>query len=313
MAFALCVLATSLPALASCGSTSCTLMTDRYAEGHAESHPGWSGDVRFEFIDQKRLRSGTSTLKASEVDEEEIERHTRNRNLVTTLAYGFDRDWSISLRIPLTHRDHLHDLRDESTGLPGEAEKWRFTRLGDVQLIARRQFATGSGPDSYAVFGGLKLPTGSTHVTNGDGDHAERALQPGSGTTDLVLGLAGRHVIDASNALIGQTSVTQSLHSHEGYKPGMRTELSAGWSHAYTHALGTVLQLNVRHRDRDRGAEAEPDNSGSTSVDVSPGITLGVGPTSTMYAYVQVPVYQKVRGIQLVPRASFVVGLTSDF
>ena len=86
-------------------------------------------------------------------------------------------------------------------------------------------------------------------------------------------------------------------------------------------ALGQVLGARVA-RDcervpgiglRDRGAEAEPDNSGSTSVDVSPGITLGVGPTSTMYAYVQVPVHQKVNGIQLVPRASFVVGWTADF
>ncbi|MDL2336687.1 MAG: hypothetical protein QFE16_02495 [Pseudomonadota bacterium] len=301
-------------AQASCGSSYCTLMTDRYAQGNAEAHLGWSGDLRLEVIDQKKLRSGTSNIQASEVTHEEaIERHTKNRNLVTTLGYGFDRDWSISLRVPLVHRDHLHDLLDEETGLPGEREQWRFTRLGDVQLIVRRQFASDTGPDSHAVFGGFKLPTGATHVTNGGSSRAERALQPGSGTTDFVVGLAGRHVLDATNAVIGQASVTQAVNSDEGFKPGRRLELSAGWSHAYSHSLGAVLQVNLRRRERDHGAQAEPDNSGSTSLDLSPGVTFGVGGASTLYAYVQVPVYQKVNGIQLVPRASFVVGLTSDF
>ena len=306
--------AATVPAHASCGSSSCTLMTDRYAQGQAEAYTGWSGDVRLELIDQKQLRSGTSNLKASEVtNEDAIERHTNNANLVTTLGYGFDGDWSVSLRVPLVHRDHRHNLLDEATGLPGEAEQWRFTRLGDVQLIGRRQFAAATGADSYALFGGFKLPTGSTHITNGSGSRAERALQPGSGTTDAVIGVAGRHVFGATDAAIGQLSATQALDCDEGFKPGRRLELSLGWSHAWSHSLGTVVQLNVRRRERDAGVQAEPNNSGSTSVDLSPGVTFGLGHASTLYAYEQLPVYQKVNGIQLVPRASFVIGMTSDF
>jgi hypothetical protein len=89
--------------------------------------------------------------------------------------------------------------------------------------------------------------------------------------------------------------------------------VSTGWSHAYSPSLGAVLQLNLRHRGRDSGAQAEPDNSGSTALDLSPGVTFGVGHASTMYAYVQLPVYQKVNGIQLVPRSALALGWTGDF
>ena len=73
------------------------------------------------------------------------------------------------------------------------------------------------------------------------------------------------------------------------------------------------MQLNLRHRARDTGTQAEPANSGSTRAEISPGITLGVGQASTLYAYLQVPIYQRVNGIQLVPRSSLAVGWTSDF
>ena len=304
----------SASAHASCGSAFCTLMTDRYAQGTGEPHLGWSADVRLEAVTQKQLRTGTTNIDASQVPGgEAIERSTKNLNVLTTLDYGIDKDWSVSLRIPVVKRDHVHDLTDEQTGQATAREQWRFTKLGDVQAIARRQFVADDGATSYAFFGGLKLPTGSIKVVNGNSIRAERALQPGSGTTDLLLGGAARTAVGAADALIGQASISQALNSREDFKPGRRAEISTGWSHAFTHDLGAVLQLNLRHRARDSGAQAEPDNSGSTTLDLSPGITIGVASTSTVYAYVQLPLYQKVNGIQLVPRSALALGWTSDF
>lgn len=304
----------STAARASCGASFCTLMTDRYAEGSSEPHLGWSADFRLEAITQKQLRSGTKNISADQVTgEEAIERRTRNLNVVTTLAYGIDKDWSVSLRVPVVQRDHAHDLVDAQTGQAATPEQWRFTRLGDVQVIARRQFVAGDGAVSYALFGGLKLPTGSVKVVNGDGSRAERSLQPGSGTTDLLLGVAGRQVIGVADALVGQASISVALNSREDFKPGRRIEISAGWSHAFAHDLGAVLQLNLRHRGRDSGAQAEPANSGATTLDLSPGVTVGVGSASTLYAYLQLPLVQRVNGIQLVPRSALALGWTRDF
>src|SRR4030095_2631695 len=51
---------------ASCGSASCSLMTDRFAQTTGSSHVGWSADMRVEAVTADRLRSGTSTVSAGE-------------------------------------------------------------------------------------------------------------------------------------------------------------------------------------------------------------------------------------------------------
>ena len=312
-AFAAVGLSYALATQASCGTSFCTLMTDRYAQGTGESHLGWSADVRLERVTQNRLRSGTNNLDPSQVTgEEAIERYTTNTNLVTTLGYGVSDAWSMSLRVPVSRRDHLHDGVDPSTGSITGAEQWRYTRLGDVELQARRQLPPSDAAE-YAAFGGLKLPTGSKSATNADGARAERTLQPGTGTTDLIIGVAMRRAMGMRDAAIGQASVTAALNSNEEFRPGVRLEASAGWSHAFSESLGAVLQLNLRHRKHDSGAQAEPANSGFTTLALSPGVTVAASAASTVYAYLQLPVYQNVRGIQLVPRAAWALGWTNDF
>jgi hypothetical protein len=217
------------------------------------------------------------------------------------------------MRVPVVHRDHLHDLLDAETGQPTTSESWRFTGLGDVQTTMRWQSLSGDGKTSYAFTGGLQLPTGSITERNADGSRAERAMQPGSGTTDVVYGVAVRRAVGIKDALIAQAGITQSLTTREDFRPGRRLDTAAGWSHAFTHQFGSVVQLNYRHRNRDSGPEAEPDNSGSTTLNVSPGFTSGFGQASTLYAYVQLPLYQSVNGIQLVPRLALAVGWTTEF
>jgi hypothetical protein len=306
-------LAVATPSQASCGSAFCSLLNDRFALGTWD-HVGWSADVRTESVSQTQLRSGTHNISASEVTgEEAIERHTDNTNLVTTLERSFDMNWSLALRVPVVRRDHLHDLIDETTGALGPSESWQFTRLGDIALLARWQDARQAPEASWAVTGGLKLPTGSIDVSNADGARAERALQPGSGTTDLILGLAWRNLLTPADALNLQATWVQALNLREQFKPGRRFELGAGWSHAISPVVSAVLQANLVDKARDIGAQAEPDNSGSTSVFLSPGVNVAVGAMGMLYGYLQVPVYQRVNGIQLVPKTSFALGYTASF
>lgn len=82
------------------------------------------------------------------------------------MNYGVDAEWSLTLRLPIIRRHHEHDLIDNTTGLPSTPQQWPFTKLGDVQLLARRQFLSEDVTAAFALFGGLKLPTGSSRVTN---------------------------------------------------------------------------------------------------------------------------------------------------
>jgi hypothetical protein len=270
--------------------------------------------LRLESVTQDRLRRGTSRIAATDVtDEEAVERRTRNTNAVLTLERAFDLNKSITLRVPVLRRDHVHDPIDETTGAIGPSERWRFTRVGDVQLLGRWQ-DTRQAPDAgWALIGGLKLPTGARNITNADGLRAERSLQPGSGTTDLVLGAAARRMLSGTDALNMQATWTEALHAKEDFKPGRRIELAAAWSHAYNATISAVLQASIAYKGRDSGQQAEPAHSGSTTVSLSPGGSWAVASRRSLYAFVQLPLYQRVNGIQLVPKTSFAIGYTESF
>lgn len=310
------LIALSAPAAeASCGAASCNLLNDRFALGTWD-HAGWTVDLRLESVVQDRLRHGTKSISPADLpeDEEAVERHTRNLNLVTTLDYAMSPQWSFALRLPLVHRDHAHDLIDEDTGERGPHERWRYSRVGDVQALARWQAPVDpEGDVAWALTAGLKLPTGSRAVANGDGSGAERSLQPGTGTTDLIVGASTRVVLGLSDALNLQATATQALGERDGYKPGHRLDVSAGWAHAVSPAWSLLLQANWSQRGRDRGAEAEPDLSGGRSLSLSPGVSIAAGHDDVVYALLQVPVYQQVNGIQLVPHHGLAFGWTHSF
>jgi hypothetical protein len=300
---------------ASCGAAFCNLLNDRFALGTWERE-GWSVDLRVETIGQDRLRHGNHTISPEELPagEEAVERHTRSTNLVATLDYALNPQWSFALRLPLLHRDHLHDLIDEETGGLGARERWRYTRVGDVQALVRWQAPVGpEGDFAWALTGGLQLPTGSHDLANAEGAVAERALQPGTGTTASVLGASARWVLGFGDALNLQTTWTHAFNESDGYRPGDRLDLSAGWAHAMSPTWSLLLQANASWRGRDRGAEAEPENSGSTSLSLSPGASVSLGHDDVVYGFVQVPVVQQVNGVQLVPRASLAAGWTHSF
>ncbi|MEK8030725.1 hypothetical protein AACH06_07795 [Ideonella sp. DXS29W] len=302
-------------AQASCGAASCNLLNDRFALGTWD-RLGWSVDLRYESLTQDRLREGTHAISADDLpeDEEAVERHTRNQTLVTTLDYAVSPQWSFALRVPTLHRDHAHDLIDEDTGALGAHEQWRFSRVGDVQALVRWQAPAAPQSDvGWALAGGLKLATGSHSVANGDGSVAERALQPGTGTTDLIVGASARWVLGLADALTLQATATHALAERAGYRPGNRVDLSAGWSHAMSPVWSLMLQANYSQRARDSGEEAEPELSGSRTLNLSPGVSVAAGHDDLVYAVVQAPVYQQVNGIQLVPRYSLAFGWTHSF
>jgi hypothetical protein len=316
----LCGIAALAPALpmaasASCGSAFCTANTNWDVQG-AWQEPGWRLDLRYEYIDQDQPMAGSRKVGVGEIPQDHDEVRTVNRNLLSTLDYTVDADWGVTASLPVSQRQHDHVQNDMGEQLP---ESWDFTAVGDARVLARRRLATYEDAKAHSlgtlgVNFGLKLPTGRTDVRNADGELAERTLQPGSGTTDLVAGLYYSKTLPVSDLswfVSGQ--VQQALNSHQDFRPGTKLFADAGVRYAATEKLGLLVQLNAQARARDSGAQAEPEDSGGKYLFFSPGVSYAPTPAVQVYGFIQLPIYQYVNGVQLTASRAYALGVSTRF
>ncbi len=296
---------------ASCGTAFCSLNTDwdtQTAWGEKEATTRF--DLRTEYIKQDQLRSGTDKVAASGVIGEHDEIKTRNLNWIASVSYALSPSLNLALQIPIVVRDHTHVFNDP---IQPERENWQFTRLGDISALAhlRLDKAQSSHDLAYGLIGGVKLPTGSSKVQNSSGEVAERSLQPGSGSTDLIMGafLSGR--LEPANWYT-QLRWQHPVNERNDFEPGDRVSLDLGTS----YPLGKVqvlAQLNVLWREKDTGLNAEAPNSGGSFVFFSPGIAVPVNNSIQVYGFIQLPLWQDVRGTQLTADWAATLGLTMRF
>jgi hypothetical protein len=73
------------------------------------------------------------------------------------------------------------------------------------------------------------------------------------------------------------------------------------------------LQLNYVCKARDQGSEAEPEDSGGQWLAIAPGVTYALSPAVQAYAFVSLPLYQNVNGVQLTATWSAAAGLSMQF
>src|SRR5258706_2706848 len=299
---------------ASCGAAFCLVNTDWSVQG-AWTETGARVDLRYESIDLDQPRSGRDSVAIGQIPRHHDEVETKNRNLVGSVDWNLAPAWGLSLSIPFAHRDHRHIHNPHGEQL---LEPWSFREGGDVRVQARYEFlreaADPASPRTAGVTFGLKLPTGKHDVVNGEGEEAERTLQPGTGTTDLVVG-AHWHAAAALTdwSWFAQIQGVVPLNTRDGYKPGKQLHLDTGVRYAAIRDVGLMLQLNYHAKGRDSGENAEPEDSGQRMVFVSPGASWNLSKATQLYAFVQIPVYQSVNGVQLTASRSFLAGVSSRF
>jgi hypothetical protein len=298
---------------ASCGSAFCMVNTSWNAQG-VWTEPGARFDLRFEYIDQDQPRSGSDKVAVGQIPQHHDEVRTINRNWLATFDYTFNDKWGVSATLPLVDRFHEHIHNHQGQQL---VEQWSFNKLGDLRIVGRRQWQSENREamrlDYYGLNFGLKLPTGDTDVRNADGDPAERSLQPGTGTTDLILGAYFTRMLSSGSSWFTDFLAQQPLNSRDNFKPGLRVGFDVGYRHAAGDRLTLMLQLNALHKDRDKGLEAEPEDSGGKFVFVSPGLSYLIGKNFQIYGFVQLPIYQYVNGVQLTADWAAVAGISARF
>ncbi|HLI65528.1 MAG TPA: hypothetical protein VKU90_04110 [Caulobacteraceae bacterium] len=267
--------------------------------------PGETGRelfVEYDFLDQTQNWSGRQKAPAADNSDKRI---TTNF-VVLGGQLTLNRDWGLMVEVPVTDRTfHTTD--------PGFLARFHDTSLGDIRLMG---VYTGFSPDmSSGLIAGVKLPTGDFRAAG-----FTRDVEIGSGSTDVLLGGYHRGTIGGSPdwTYLFQALANIPVSGQDHYMPGGELDVSAnvaygGWSAgAGKVKIEPLLQVIGSFRGSDRGLEADPDNTGYARVLLSPGVQVSAGRWK-LYGDVELPIYQSVKGNQLIAPEQFKVVLSRGF
>lgn len=310
-----------------CASCGCSLNSDWQSLEYSYK-PGLKLDIRYDYLNQDQLRSGTGTISpaaASQIvnynGKQEIEKYTENHYITVGLDYSTNLDWGINVQVPYIIRSHT-TLGTESDGTTPGAGGGQYgshtASLGDMKVIGRYQGFTKK--HNLGVLLGLKLATGSTNEYGTSNDPTapglvpiDPGLQPGTGTTDVIFGAYYNDAISQHWGYFTQATYQSPLYLSNGYRPGNTLNASLGVRYVGFDMIVPQIQLNFRDIQRDSGTRADTVSTGGTLLYISPGLVAAVSDQVSLYAFVQVPIYQDVNGVQLAPQFIPSVGVRYSF
>jgi len=272
-----------------------------------------------------------------------IHAHNTDYNLNASLgaAYGINHHLTVSLELPYVRRD---DLREgEHSHVDGDAlneveQLGSVAGIGDMNLLAKYRLTEGEGP-GFALIGGIKMPTGSTHRRSPDGERLETEHQPGTGSWDPIFGGSGSVRVGAvqltASALYQlSTRGTQDTRLGDRLTGGIALshrfgpapyEHSATHNHHHGDELDEQLEEHARSswdgfvelagewEGRQKiGGEIE-EASGGEWVWVAPGLRFNSASGWSAAAALAVPVWQEIRASHPDNRYRFSLSLGRAF
>lgn len=264
--------------------------------------------LEYDFFDQNRNWHAEAEAPSANNPDKEIRTHF----VTAGFQYMLNRRWGVQAELPYVNR--VFKTTGGASGSDPVSQHW--SALGDLRI---KGLYTGFSADlSTGVTFGLKLPTGNDSHNNGFGD-VDRDTEIGTGSTDVLLGgfHRGRLTKDNRVSWFAQAELALPTLTQARYRPGVEMDAAAGLYYN-GFSLGRmqitpVAQVIASERTRDTGASAaNPIASGFQRVMLSPGIEFHLHPVS-LYADVELPVFQDFRGNQLAASALLKVILSYHF
>jgi hypothetical protein len=315
-----------------CASCGCTLSKDWDTQGQT-TQDGLSADLSYTYINQNTALYGSGKASSALINTQyaagqENELSTKTGTYTATLNYNSD-TWGVSVQVPYLNRTHATDGQTQNVGadLGAFYSTSSGSGIGDVRVIGRYSGFCEDGKSTGLIVG-LKLPTGSTNATFNAGAATGQALDPGlqlgTGSTDIILGGFTSGSIGTYGWFV-QGTVQSAFETRldmlgNPYRPGDAYSLNTGIRYAgFGAKVSPMLQLNFIRRENDRGPDIASDPvtgaliSGGQLLYLSPGVTVRVGGGTSVYGFVQVPVYQYVNSLQLVPKYTATLGVRQSF
>ena len=303
---------------ASCGSANCFLVTGTQ-EGIA--NPGQIVlDLSYRFIPMDDVHQGSNGAPEALVPRIDFangvivpgghrEVRTNNELMQVDISFGVTPRLAFTMAIPLFNlRTHEHGH------LPADFSRQDGSSgFGDIRLIGK--YALSVRTKDLLIGGvGVKLPSGEYKLLDHEGEINEPTIQPGTGSWDGLLSahysyeflphqfngfLSGSYQIATENDLdykMGNTAI---------FNMGVTRQIGERWI--------ASLQINTRHAPRDKFKGAEVASTGGKWVYLTPGIQIKASPNTALYTHVQIPLYQFVHEVNLVPRYGLILGISHTF
>ncbi len=234
-------------------------------------------DVRYDYVDQNR-RNNDAHAHFFAV----------HRNVTTTLETNLGGQvWSLSIpRVDRTLRTNI--LPTLLNPNPANTSQ-DVSGLGDIALSTRLKWS------DYTLIAGVKLPTGADDLTL---NVSRRYLQPGTGSTDLMLALRREYSADADHPwFFWQVGAQGAVASGPNFRPGTTLSGTLGARYGWTESLNFSLQTTAIRQFRDKNtmnaagftAYAEDLESAAFSTHIAAGLTYQLGAKTSAYLFYSTP------------------------
>jgi hypothetical protein len=272
----------------------------------------WAAGLRLTYTRPEQR----SDAELEALAERGIAAHNTDYNLNASLgvAYGINHHLTVSAEVPYVRRDRLREADD------GEVEQLgSVAGIGDLNLLAKYRLIDG-GTTGFALIGGIKLPTGSTHRTSIDGERLETEHQLGTGSWDPIFGASastklaavqlsasaiyqvstkGAQATRLGNRLQGGIALShrfgEQLHEHApSHNHHHGDELDEHHEHAHS-SWDAFVELAGEWEGRQKvGGELEGASGGKWAW-IAPGLRFNAASGWSASAGVAVPVWEEIR------------------
>lgn len=317
-----------------CNTASCPLVTQN--QGNLRDKGSFRLDLSYRFMDERRVvgeASGDGLGSRVDFEQGQVfsghhqDKGMQHRLLQLEAAYGVTRRLTVFGTLPiLNDRDHQQyemvvpgeeiPTHTHSAAVPGAVVSsivgaHGARGFGDVQLGAL--VAIRARPDTPVIARvAVELPTGDYDRVDDRGTIERPDIQPGSGSTDWILGL--QHARPLGGVIFfTAASVTLTGANPLLYRFGDEFDLSAGVSRQAGKRAQISGQLSLRQWGHDQFRGAEVPNTGATLVSLVPGVRVSVPRRFAVYVYAKLPLYQSPNGVQLLPKIDLITGIAKSF
>lgn len=303
------------------------------ANTHADHGPGTSGggvltqsaetlkphafslEFREDFTEFENLSQSQIEAKAERAGAIDL----LDRSFLSTVALSYGVVDNFHVGLTIGYYKAVNAREGEFDSGTGETEMVTFDPDGLTDLWLTGKYRFYRGPlGQFAVFGGIKFPTGKDDVRNSDGEAVEPSATAGSGSYDGMLGMAYSRFL-SSRVILDMSAQYTFRTEANGFRLGDRLDSGVALAYRFTEDIqrfpqvSAFAEVNIRYLSKSEDGGASDPNTGGTAVFLAPGLRVPFTRNVAFALSVPLPVMQNLNGEQLKSSAKVSGALTFSF